>query len=110
MAACFSYLPDKEDINILILRLKSNRRDPLLKPDFDELARKYFIYNCEKIVSENSHRGFAIIFDCHQASLSNVDLDFARFIISTLSNYYAGTVFHSHYFFRCKSFQIYYIT
>ena len=77
MAACFSYLPDKEDNNILILRLKSNKRDQILKPHFEELARKYFIYVCEKIVSENSHRGFAIIFDCHSTSLSNVDLDFA---------------------------------
>ncbi|CAG2177747.1 unnamed protein product, partial [Oppiella nova] len=89
LAACFSYLPDREGNNVLIIRLKNNRRDPILKAHFDELARKYFIYVCERIVSQHSHRGFAIIFDCHGASLSNVDLDFARFIISTLSNYYA---------------------
>ncbi|XP_054157559.1 motile sperm domain-containing protein 2-like [Oppia nitens] len=92
LAACFTYLPDRDNNNVLIIRLKNNRRDPILRPHFDELARNYFIYKCEKIVSENSHRGFAIIFDCHEASLSNVDLDFARFIISTLSNYYAGAV------------------
>lgn len=92
LAVCFDYLPDKEDNNILILRLRANRKDPILKPDFDKLARKYFIHTCEKIVNENSHRGFSIIFDCNQASLSNVDLDFARFIISTLSSYYAGAL------------------
>ncbi|CAG2109797.1 unnamed protein product [Medioppia subpectinata] len=92
LAACFAYLPDREDNNVLIIRLKSNRRDPILKPHFDDLARNYFIYVCEKIVSQHTHRGFSIVFDCHGASLSNVDLDFARFIISTLSNYYSGAL------------------
>jgi hypothetical protein len=92
LAACFTYLPDRENHNVLIIRLKNNRRDAILRPHFDELARKYFIYVCERIVSQHTHRGFAIIFDCHQASLSNVDLDFARHIVSTLSNYFAGAI------------------
>jgi len=92
MAACFSYLPDREDKKVIIVRLKTNKKYPLLRSQFEDLARKYFIYVCDKIVDENHNIGFGIIFDCHKASLSNVDLDFARFIVSTLSNYFAGSL------------------
>lgn len=95
MAACFRYLPDRENKNILILRMRLNKKEPLGLESIENMVRNYFIYTVEKIVSQNSNQGFAIVFDCWKASLSNVDIDMARFIINTLSNYYSGMYFTS---------------
>lgn len=78
-AACFIYLPDKHGSNVLIIRLKMNKKESLLRPHFEDLAKKYFTFLCEKIVSNHHHKGFGIIFDCQGASLSNVDLDNCRY-------------------------------
>ena len=90
IAACFHYLPDRENKNILILRMRFNRKEPLGVASIETMVRNFFIYIVEKIVSQHPNQGFALIFDCWKASLSNVDIDMARFIINTLSNYYSG--------------------
>lgn len=92
VAACFSYLPDREGHSVIICRLRFNRKDPNGSTAIEELARHYFIYVLERIVRTHPNTGFGLIFDCHRASLSNVDLDMARFIINTLSNYYSGAI------------------
>lgn len=90
IAGCFHYLPDRENKNILILRMRFNRKEPVGVASIETMVRNFFIYVVEKIVSQHPNQGFALIFDCWKASLSNVDIDMARFIINTLSNYYSG--------------------
>lgn len=91
----FAYLPDKEQNNVIIARLRSNKRDPTGSTIVDKLVKNYFVFQFEKIVSQYPNRGINLIFDCYNASLSNVDLGMARYIINVLNNYYSGTVFFS---------------
>lgn len=89
-----------EGHNLIIVRLRIHKKEPNSNQWLETLARHYFIHVLEQIVSKNPNRGFALIFDCHKASLSNVDLDMARFIISTLSNYYSGILIFNYIFFQ----------
>ena len=83
-------MPDREGNNVIIVRLRFNKKEPSGHTAIEQLARHYFIYVLEQLVVHHPNQGFGIIFDCHKASLANVDLDIARFIINTLSSHYCG--------------------
>ncbi|KPM05218.1 Dopamine beta-hydroxylase [Sarcoptes scabiei] len=92
LAGFFPYLPDREDTNILIVRIRVNRKEPLGIVSLESMVRNFFIHTIEKIVAQNPNRGFALLFDCSKASLANVDIDLAKFIITTLTKYYSGAI------------------
>lgn len=111
LAGFFPYLPDREDTNILIVRIRVNRKEPLGIVSLESMVRNFFIHTIEKIVAQNPNRGFALLFDCSKASLANVDIDLAKFIITTLTKYYSGsdTNFLSYLFPRLFSTTFYLI-
>lgn len=55
--------------------------------NLDEMKR-VFLYWLERIIRESNDDYITIIFELTDAGLSNVDMDFTKYIITTLKNYY----------------------
>lgn len=50
--------------------------------------KQYVIYLIEKLDSQTSHEGWATVVDSTGSGLSNVDMDFIKFMIEILQTYY----------------------
>uniref|UniRef100_A0A1Q3G2D9 Putative conserved plasma membrane protein n=1 Tax=Culex tarsalis TaxID=7177 RepID=A0A1Q3G2D9_CULTA len=55
--------------------------------NLDEMKRM-FLYWLERIIRESNDDYITIIFELSDAGLSNVDMDYTKYIITTLKNYY----------------------
>ncbi|XP_035785491.1 motile sperm domain-containing protein 2-like [Anopheles albimanus] len=59
--------------------------------NLDDL-KKCFLYWIERIIREANDDLVTIVFDLTDAGLSNVDMDYTKYIINTLKNYYPCSV------------------
>lgn len=55
--------------------------------NLDEMKRM-FLYWLERIIRESNDDYITILFELSDAGLSNVDMDYTKYIITTLKNYY----------------------
>lgn len=53
----------------------------------DEMKRM-FLYWLERIIRESNDDYITIVFELSDAGLSNVDMEYTKYIIGTLKNYY----------------------
>jgi len=80
----FPYEKDKFGNATLYMRIKMVKRIPELTP----YLRKFLAWQLWKVDEENNGNGWVIIFDTTDAGISNCDIDFLFFMISTLKNYF----------------------
>lgn len=96
----FPFGYDKQNLPILYLRARVHRR---WSHKFDEAFRRYVAWQVDLITKSNSNAqvnktigrqaiekdgSFGICFDCLNVSYSCVDMDFLRFLVRILVNYY----------------------
>jgi len=81
---------DKQGHRLIIMHVRRYRKEPIIA----NLARRYFVYNLEKLVREDDRHRVTILFDLHGAGLNNVDMDFLFFMFSCFKTYYPSSVAH----------------
>lgn len=57
------------------------------KSEWAQLEKEFFVHIIDKIDRQTSHRGYAWVTDASGCGFSNVDMDFAKFMVS-LDNYF----------------------
>lgn len=82
--AVFAYPEDKDNRIVVYIRVKIYKRIPLLMPRF----RKFLMGVIDKVDAVADILGYTFVFDFTDVSLSNVDMGFLHFIITTLKNNY----------------------
>jgi hypothetical protein len=80
----FSYANDRDGNGMVYMRIKMHRKIP----ELDLALKRYLIYILNKVDLEVNGKGMAIVFDCQEAGISNVDMDMLWFLISTMNKYY----------------------
>lgn len=50
------------------------------------------LYWCERLFRENDFDQISVVFDMQKCGLSNMDMDFSRFIIDIFKNYYPNSL------------------
>jgi hypothetical protein len=84
MGGVFPYMKDREGNAMIYMRIKLHKKIPEL-----ELALKqYVVYIMNKVDVEVDGKGMAIVFDCKDAGVGNVDMDMLWFLISSMNKYY----------------------
>ena len=53
-----------------------------------EDMKKLFVYYLERMTREEGLAQFSIVFDCRNAGLKNMDMEFTQFMINTMKDYY----------------------
>ena len=53
-----------------------------------EDMKKFFVYYLERLYREEGGEQITLLFDCRDAGLKNMDMEFVQFIIGTLKEYY----------------------
>lgn len=61
------------------------------KFDVSEL-KKCVLYWCERLQRENDYGKITVFFDMQACGLSNMDMDFSKFIVDTFKNYYPNAI------------------
>lgn len=82
--AIFPYHEDKEGRLVVYIRVKVNKRVPQLAPFF----RQFLVSVIDRVDQVADAQGYCFVFDFTGVTLSNVDMDFLHFIITSLRNYY----------------------
>ena len=53
-----------------------------------EDMKKFFVYHLERLTREEGLAQFSIVFDCRNAGLKNMDMEFTQFMINVMKDYY----------------------
>lgn len=53
-----------------------------------EDMKKFFVYQLERLGREEGLAQFSIVFDCRNAGLKNMDMEFTQFMINVMKDYY----------------------
>ena len=53
-----------------------------------EDMKKFFVYQLERLSREEGLAQFSIVFDCRNAGLKNMDMEFTQFMINVMKDYY----------------------
>ena len=53
-----------------------------------EDMKKFFVYQLERLSREEGLSQFSIVFDCRNAGLKNMDMEFTQFMINVMKDYY----------------------
>jgi hypothetical protein len=53
-----------------------------------EDMKKFFVYHLERLGREDGGEQFSIVFDCRNAGLKNMDMEFTQFMINTMKDFY----------------------
>ena len=80
----FPYEKDREGNAVIYMRIKIHKKIP----ELDLALKQYVIYIMNKVDLEVDGRGMAIVFDCQDAGIGNVDMDMLWFLISSMNKYY----------------------
>ncbi|XP_054157655.1 motile sperm domain-containing protein 2-like [Oppia nitens] len=80
----FSYCKDRDGNGMIYMRIKLHRKIP----ELDLALKQFVIYTMNKVDVEVNGNGMAIVFDCKDAGVSNVDMDMLWFLISSMNKYY----------------------
>jgi len=87
MGGLFTYGYNLNGAQIIVFRVKNNKK---LNP-WTEMLKKFLVYLIEKEsqrFANNQHKGICVVFDCKDAGIGNVDIDFLSFIVRTFTDYY----------------------
>jgi len=76
---------DKQGNRLIILRVKFGAR---YNSQLDDLAKKFLAYQLNAVDLETRGQGFAVVFDCSGAGISNVNMEILRFMVSSLTVYF----------------------
>lgn len=80
----FAYEKDREGNAMIYMRVKLHKKIS----ELDSALKQYIIYTLNKVDVEVDGRGMAIVFDCQEAGIGNVDMDMLWFLISSMNKYY----------------------
>ena len=80
----FEYEKDREGNVVIYMRIKMHRKIS----ELELVLKQYVVYLLNKVDVEVDGRGMAIVFDCQDAGLGNVDMDMLWFLISSMNKYY----------------------
>ncbi|XP_054166661.1 motile sperm domain-containing protein 2-like [Oppia nitens] len=84
IGALFEYNTDINNIPLLILRGKCNRKVPKLRP----LIEMYIVAIIEQLDTKVGKNGFVFVLDCSDCGINNLSMDLLKFIITTLTTHY----------------------
>jgi len=76
---------DKKGNRLIILRVKFGAK---YNSHLDDLAKKFLAYQLNAVDLETRGRGFAVIFDCTGAGISNVNMEILKFMSTSLTAYF----------------------
>lgn len=79
----FQYETDKNGLPLLYVRVCVHHK----VQELIELIRQFFVHLVNKI-DVSSGGEWAVVFDSSNSGISNVDMDFSRFIVQVLQHYY----------------------
>ena len=80
----FSYEKDRQGNAMIYMRVKLHKKIA----ELDQALKQYIIYIMNKVDVDVDGRGMAIVFDCQEAGIGNVDMDMLWFLISSMNKYY----------------------
>lgn len=84
----FPYNRDKDGNTLIIYIGKLYKKDPQQHPEL----KRYLVFLLEKHVKMFPGRKVTFLFDMQDTGLSNMDLDFVKFIISCFRDYFPWTL------------------
>jgi hypothetical protein len=79
----FQYNSDKDGNRLLYLRVCVHHK----VNELSQFVKEYFVHNINKIDSSSDEQ-WVMVCDSSNSGLSNVDMDFSRFIVDVLQNYF----------------------
>jgi len=79
---------DVDGCRLFVLGLRNHVKGEFQMDDL----KKVLVFFFERFEQEEAGKQVTIIFDCRDAGLKNIDLDFMRVFIKTLENYYPDIV------------------
>ena len=79
----FEYQTDKEGLPLLYFRVCVHHK----VAELSEMIKQFFVHQVNKIDSRSDGQ-WAVVFDCSNGGLANVDMDFARFITQVMQCYF----------------------
>jgi len=79
---------DVDGCCLFVLSLRNHVKGEFQMDDL----KKVLIFYFERFEKEEAGKQVTIVFDCRDAGLKNIDLDFMRVFIKTLENYYPDIV------------------
>ncbi|XP_054160128.1 motile sperm domain-containing protein 2-like [Oppia nitens] len=79
----FQYNCDKTGLPLLYIRICVHRK----VQELAQLVKEFFVHKVNQI-DVSSGGQWVLVFDCTASGLSNVDMDFSRFMIDVLQNYF----------------------
>lgn len=80
----FQYNCDKDGLMLLYFRVCVHHK----VNELSQYIKEFFVHNVNKIDLLSGSRKWAMVFDCSNGTLSNIDMDFSRYIINVLQNYF----------------------
>jgi len=83
-ASLFSHNRDKDGRKLLVFCVWKHIKGT----DKMEDMKKFFVYYLERLNREEHGEQITVMFDCRNAGLKNMDMEFIQFIISTMKDYY----------------------
>ncbi|XP_017893126.1 motile sperm domain-containing protein 2 isoform X2 [Ceratina calcarata] len=81
---CFIHGKDKDGKTMFVIRCKLHTRG---SKDFNELQR-LVVYWFERLERETNGNQISLFFDMSESGLSNMDMEFIRYLIGLCKNYY----------------------
>lgn len=82
--SCFSYGKDKDGKRLFVIKSKLHVKGA---KDFHELQR-CIVYWFERLEREGNGNQISLFFDMTETGLSNMDMDFTKYLIGLFKNYY----------------------
>ena len=82
--ALFSRNRDKDGKKLLVFSVFKHIKGQIKMEDM----KKFFVYYLERLYREEDGDQITLLFDCREAGLKNMDMEFVQFIIGTLKEYY----------------------
>jgi len=80
----YAHNRDKDGKKLLVFSVGTHEKG---KHDMVEL-KKFFVYYLERLEREENGDQITIMFDCRNAGLKNMDMEFIQFIIGVFKDYY----------------------
>lgn len=82
--SCFGYGKDKDNRSLLVIKSKLHVKGA---KDYNELQR-CIVYWFERLEREGNGNQISLFFDMTESGLSNLDMDFTKYLIGLFKNYY----------------------
>jgi len=80
----FSRNRDKDGMKLLVFCVGKHVKGIEKAEDM----KKFFVYQLERLGREEGLAQFSIVFDCRNAGLKNMDMEFTQFMINVMKDYY----------------------